>query len=310
MVYGDVIAVIGELSALAAALCWTISPVLYKVALSDAKPISANISRSISTTIFLLACLGLLGRLGDLATLPTDSLLLASLSGITGLCLGDTMYMLSLKLIGVSRTVPISCIYPLFTMLFAAMFLGERVTSFLLLGTVVIILGIWLVSQERTESSNVTRSVLYKGVFISLASAVVWSVSIIFMDHALELARSHSQLTVVDAALVVNTARMSTTALSFLGLSPFIDRQFLFTKLKRKTWIILASAGIIALGLGWVLLAVSLSLTEASRVVPISSVSPLFATLMGAFFLKEKVTLRIFVGSVLIVLGTSALFVV
>jgi len=296
---------IGELAALTAAFCWTISPVLYKVALSDAKPISANISRIISTTIFLFACLVVSGRLWDLATLPTDSLLLAGLSGIIGLCLGDTMYMLSLALIGVSRTVPISNIYPLFTMLFAAMFLGERVTSFLLLGAIVIILGIWLVSQERTESSDVTRGALYKGVFISLAAAVVWSVSIIFMDHALEF----SQLAAVDAALVVNMARMLTTSLLFLALSPFIDRRFLFMKLKRRTWIILASAGIIALGLGWVLLAVSLSFIEASRAVPISSVSPLFTTLIGAFFLKEKVTVKIFVGSVLVVLGTLALFV-
>jgi len=186
------------------------------------------------------------------------------------------------------------------------MFLGERVTSFLLLGTVVIIVGIWLISQERTGSSEVTRGALYKGVFIALASAIVWSVSIIFMDHALE----SSQLATIDAALVVNLARMATTSLLFLALSPLIDRRFLFMKLKRKTWIILASAGIIALGLGWVLLAVSLSFTEASRAVPISSVSPLFTTLIGAFFLKEKVTLRIFAGSVLIVLGTSALFVV
>lgn len=306
MVNLDVIAVIGEITALAAASCWTISPVLYKVALSDAKPISANISRSISTTIFLFACLGVSGRLGNLATLRTDSLLLAGLSGIIGLCLGDTMYMLGLTLIGVSRTVSISSVYPLFTMLFATMFLGERVTSFLLLGTAVIIVGIWLVSQERTGSSDVTRGDLYKGVFIALASAVVWSVSIIFMDHALE----SSQLAAVDAALVVNLARMSTTSLSFLALSPFIDQRFLFMKLKRKIWIILTSAGIIALGLGWVLLAVSLSYIEASRAVPISSVSPLFATLMGAFFLKERVTLRIFFGSALIVLGTSALFVV
>jgi len=306
MVNADVMVVIGELAALSAALCWTISPVLYKVALSDAKPISANISRSISTTIFLFACLGVSGKLWNLATLPTNSLLLAGLSGIIGLCLGDTMYMVSLKLIGVSRTVPISNIYPLFTMLFAAMFLGERITSFLLLGTVVIILGIWLVSQERTGSSDVTRGALYKGVFISLAAAVVWSVSIIFMDHALEF----SQLAAVDAALVVNMARMSMTTLLFLALSPFIDRRLLFMKLKRRTWIILASAGIIALGLGWVLLAVSLSYIESSRAVPISSVSPLFTTLIGAFLLKEKVTLRIFIGSVLIVLGTSALFIV
>jgi len=298
--------VIGEIAALAAAFCWTLSPVLYKVALSDAKPIPANISRIVSTTIFLFACLGVSGRLWNLATLGTDSLLLASLSGIVGLFLGDTMYMTSLALIGVSRAVPISCAYPLFTTLFAVLFLGEQVTSFLLLGTVVIIVGTWLVSQEKTESSNVTRNVLFKGVSIALATAIVWSVSITLMNHALELSKIASP---IDSAFAINTARMSATALAFLALSPFIDRRFRFMKLKRKTWIILALGGIVALGLGWFLLAVSLSQIEASRAVPISSVSPLFATLIGAFLLKEKVTVKIFVGSVLIVLGISMLFV-
>ena len=220
------------------------------------------------------------------------------------------MYMMSLALIGVSRAVPISCAYPLFTTFFAVLFLGEQVTFFLLLGTMVIIVGAWLVSQERTGSSSVTRSVLLKGVSIALATAIVWSVSIILMDHALELSQMVSKMAPIDSAFVVNTARMSATVLAFLALSPLIDRQFRFMKLKRKTWIILALGGIVALGLGWILLAVSLSQIEASRAVPISSVTPLFATLVGAFFLKEKVTVKIFVGSVLIVLGTLVVFVV
>lgn len=296
---------IGELAALAAAFCWTLSPVLYKVALSDAKPISANISRCVSTTIFLFVCLSLFGMLGNLATLRVDSLLLASFSGIVGLFLGDTMYMMSLVLIGVSRAVPISCVYPLFTTLFAVLFLGEQVTFFLLLGTVVIIVGAWLISQEKTGSSNVTRNVLFKGVSIALATAIVWSVSIIMMDHALKI----SQMASIDSAFVVNTVRVSATALALLAFSPLVDRQFRFMKLKRKTWILLAIGGIVALGLGWFLLAVSLSQIDASRAVPISSVSPLFAMLIGAFFLKEKVTVKIFVGAVLIVLGTSVIFV-
>ncbi|MCK4320450.1 EamA family transporter, partial [Candidatus Bathyarchaeota archaeon] len=71
----------GELAALGAALCWTVSAILYKVALSDAKPVSANISRCISTTVFFIACLGVTGRLQYLAALRVDSLLLAGLSG-------------------------------------------------------------------------------------------------------------------------------------------------------------------------------------------------------------------------------------
>jgi len=125
------------------------------------------------------------------------------------------------------------------------------------------------------------------------------------MNQALEF----SQMAAFDSAFVVNTARMAASTLLFLALSPFIDRRFHFMKLKRKTWIILALGGIVGLVFGWVLLAISLSYTEASRAVPISSVSPLFATLIEAFFLKERVTVRIFAGAVLIVLGISVMFI-
>jgi drug/metabolite transporter (DMT)-like permease len=300
-----VIGVIGELAALAAAFCWAISPVLYKMALSNAKPIPANVSRSISTTIFLFVYLGASGKLLNLVTLQMDSLILSILSGVVGLCLGDTMFMLSLELIGVSKTVPVVSAYPMFTAFFAVLFFNEPFTFLLLLGTMLIIVGIWLVSPERASSSDVTRRVLSKGVFISLSTALVWSLSIILMNQALEL----SQMAAFDSAFVVNTARMAASTLLFLAFSPFMDRRFHFMKLKRKTWIILALGGIVGLVFGWVLLAISLSYTEASRAVPISSVSPLFATLIGAFFLKEKVTVRIFMGAVLIVLGISVIFV-
>jgi len=296
----------GELAALGAALCWTVSAALYKVALSDAKPVSANISRCISTTVFFIACLGVTGRVQYLAALGVDSLVLAGLSGVIGLCVGDTLYMLSLKLIGVSRAVPVTCTYPLFTMLFAALFFSEQIALFVLLGAVLIIAGIWLISQGKGKLTGMVRSVLFKGVFVALATGVVWGVSIAFMDEALVL----SELAVLDAAFVVNTVRLSATTFSLLAIFPFFDRQFGFLKLKRRTWVILALGGIVALGLGWVLLAVSLLYIPASHAVPISSVSPLFATLFGAFLLKERVTTRIFVGSVFIVLGTSVLFIV
>ena len=129
----SVMDVIGELAALAAAFCWAISPVLYKMALSNAKPIPANVSRSISTTLFLFVYLGASGKLCHLATLRMDSLILAILSGVIGLCLGDTMFMLSLELIGVSKTVPIVSAYPMFTTFFAVLFFNEPFTSLLLL---------------------------------------------------------------------------------------------------------------------------------------------------------------------------------
>jgi len=297
---------IGEITALGAALCWALSAVLYKTALSDAKPVSANISRCISTTLFLIVCLVVAGKLQSLTTLPAYQMFLAGLSGAVGLCLGDTMYLLSLSLIGVSKAVPVTCTYPLFTMLFAALFLNEQITTFLLFGALLIVVGIQLISQEKSRSGILKRSVIFKGVFIALATAIIWGVSINLMNTALKF----SELATLDVAFAVNVVRMLSTTTLFLVLSPIIDRRFSFIRLKVKTWIVLALGGIVALGLGWTLLALSLLNIQSSRAVPISSVSPLFATFLGAVFLKEKVTVRVFVGSIFIVLGTFMLFVV
>jgi len=231
---------------------------------------------------------------------------LAGLSGAVGLCLGDTMYLLSLSLIGVSKAVPVTCTYPLFTMLFAALFLNEQITTFLLFGALLIVVGIQLISQEKSRSGILKRSVIFKGVFIALATAIIWGVSINLMNTALKF----SELATLDVAFAVNVVRMLSTTTLFLVLSPIIDRRFSFIRLKVKTWIVLALGGIVALGLGWTLLALSLLNIQSSRAVPISSVSPLFATFLGAVFLKEKVTLRVFVGSIFIVVGTFMLFVV
>ena len=296
---------IGEITALGAALCWTLSAVLYKTALSDAKPVSANIARCVSTSLFLIICLVVTGKLQSLTNLSTYQMFLAALSGAVGLCLGDTMYMISLSLIGVSRAVPVTCTYPLFTMLYAAVFLNEQITIFLLFGALLIVVGIQLISQEKTRSNSLKRSEVFRGVIIALATAMVWGVSISMMDHALKF----SEQATLDVAFTINVVRMLATALLLLTLSPLVDRKFRFTRLKIKTWIILALGGIVALVLGWTLLALSLLHIQASRAVPISSVSPLFATFLGAAFLKEKATLRVFVGSIIIVLGIFTLFV-
>jgi drug/metabolite transporter (DMT)-like permease len=55
---------IGEFAALGATICWTVSAILYKKALSKAKPISANIVRLVFTSMILVAFLVLINKFG------------------------------------------------------------------------------------------------------------------------------------------------------------------------------------------------------------------------------------------------------
>lgn len=296
---------IGEVAALGAAVSWTVSAVLYKKALMQAKPVSANIVRLTCTAIVLLALLVVLGKTEVVATMPQNVIAMASVSGVIGLGVGDTLYMMSLRDVGVARAVPITCIYPLFNLLWAVLWAGEAVTFPVVLGAVLIVLGVWLLSQaDQTAGLTVQKRVLHKGLALALATAIVWSVSITMMGMAVR------ETPDLDHALVINAVRVIAIAVSFLAISPIMDRGLGFLKMKRKTVATLIAGGIVALGLGWFFLSYSFVGTSQSRAVPISSTTPLFSTLASIVLLHEKVTVKNAVGSAIIVTGIFLIFLV
>jgi len=295
---------IGELAALGAAICWTVSAVLYKEALLKAKPISINIVRCVCTSMVLVACLVVVGKLGILMDLSLYAVVVACLSGVIGLGLGDTLYLVSLKLIGVARAVPLTCTYPLFSLLLAVFLQGERASLQVMFGTVAIVFGIWLVSQQGKTVSELRKKVLIMGVACALATAVVWAISIDLINTAVTLPEKQS----LDHALAVNTVRILAVAVFLLASAPVIDRKFGFLKMQRRTLVALISGGIVALALGWFLLTFSFLYIPQSQAVPISSTTPLFATISAMVFLREKVTAKNVAGSVVIVFGIFLIF--
>ena len=298
---------IGELAALGAAICWTVSAVLYKEALLNTKPIPANIMRCTCTSIVLIVCLAVIGKIGVLTSLPVYAAILTSVSGIIGLGFGDTLYMISLKLVGVARAVPITCTYPLFSILLAIFLQKEVVTLYVVLGAVAIVLGIWLLSrEEKTDVNNLRKKDLVKGAASALATAVIWSVSIAMINMAVALPETSS----LNYALAINTLRVLATAVFLLASAPITDRKFNFLKMQKGTLFALISGGIVALALGWFLLTISFLYIPESQAVPISSTSPLFAAIAGMIFLHEPVTAKIVAGSVIIVVGIFLIFMI
>lgn len=298
---------IGELAALGAALSWTVSAILYRQALRKAKPASANIVRCACTGTVLVMFLVVIGKSWVLTSLPADAVVLAFASGVIGLGFGDTLYMVSLDLVGVTRAVPITCTYPLFTLLWAVLLVGEPITLPVVLGAVAIVLGIWLLGHgESTVKDEKHGKNMTRGVVFALATAIIWSVSITMIDLAVTIPKTSD----LDHALAVNTLRVLAVALSLLVAAPVIDRNLGFLKMPRRTVAALVLGGIVALGLGWFFLTLSFMNTLESRAVPISSTTPLFSTLAGIVFLREKVTAKSVAGSIIIVIGIFLIFII
>ena len=297
---------IGELAALGSALCWTFSAVLYKKALAKTKPISANVVRCAGTSLILVLVFALIGKVYVFASLPAQVILLASVSGVIGLGLGDTLYMNSLEILGVARAVPITCTYPLFSLVWAYLFVGETITLPVVFGAVAIVLGIWLLTGEKKQSTNADdgwKKLRIKGFIIALATAIAWSVSISMINLAVKTTAGMEQ------AYAINTIRVLAVAIFLLFLIPFRNVKHFIKKMERKTMVMLLAGGLIAIGLGWFFLTASFIYIPEAQAVPISSVTPLFSALFGMVFLREKVTAKVAVGSAMIVAGIFLIFV-
>jgi drug/metabolite transporter, DME family len=297
---------IGEFAALGAAISWAIAPILYRKALNTVKPVTANIVRCATNAGVLFGVLLLLGDFGVLAALPTWVIVITVVSGIVGLGIGDTLYLYGLKQIGVSRAVPLAAAYPLFSLVWAVALLGHAFSLVALLGTLTILLGIWLLSSQKNETFSVSGKTAWLGVAACLATAVVWSVSITLMDWAV----TYSGVTTLSANYAIITLRIGAMALFLLALAPFIDRDHSFLKLSRKAVVLLCVGGLVANGIGWLLMNYSFQNMAGAQAVTISSTSPLFAAVAGFTLFRERATLKTIFGALAVVAGIVLIFII
>ncbi len=139
-----------------------------------------------------------------------------------------------------------------------------------------------------------------------LGTALVWSIGITMMDYAI----TYSAVAGLGASYAIVTVRIAAMALILLVLAPLIDRDRGFLKISRRGVILLCVGGLIANGLGWLLMNYSFQTSPESYVIPISSTSPLFATFAGFLLFQEKATVKTIVGAAAIVAGIVLLFLV
>ena len=297
--------ILGELAALGAAVSWAVAPIFYRRVLFSTKPISANIVRCASNAAVLAIILFASGKAGAITSLPLETIIAIVASGVIGLGIGDTLYMVALNSVGVARAVPLASTYPLFSLVWATFLLGEPARAVTVLGASVILLGIWLLSREKSNSAAETKSKLaLKGIVASLATAVAWSVSITLMNSAVTATNVNS----LDANYAVVTTRIAAISVFLLVFSPVLDRKHGFLKVKRNTLIELCVGGLVANGIGWLLMNYSfLNIIEA-QAVPISSTTPLFSAMAGFVLFHEKMSVSNTLGAIVVVAGIFLIF--
>jgi transporter family protein len=127
------------------ALLWGATPIMEKIGLARVDPLIGVTIRSAIVTAGLLMLTFLLGKGRALVELDGKSVLIFGASGIMAGLLGMWTYYMALKMEATSKIVPIAACYPLVTTLLSVLILKEGITLPRVIGTALIVSGIWLV---------------------------------------------------------------------------------------------------------------------------------------------------------------------
>lgn len=284
-----------ELCALGCALIWAINALILRTLAHGVAPATINAVRCGAAGIAFLVWLPFAAPLASLGLVPWTEWGLLLLSLTSGLVVGDTLYLVALREIGVSRAMPLSGTFPLSTLLFERLILGTPLEPSLLSGSLLVGVGVVLLAWGRTSKpasaharpeADTPPARLLRGVLCALAASLLWGLAVTLLKPAV------AHMTMVQA----NAARMPMVAML---LYVFVLRPAgqPFRGIPTRAWWLLIGSGLSGMGLGAWLFLTALSQIGPARAVTLTSASPVFGVLLAVVFLREKIDLRSLAGA-------------
>ncbi len=208
-----------------------------------------------------------------------------------------------IRLAGVARATSISGTSPLFAALLAILFLGEQVTSSILLGTAAVAVGLALVMSQRgaflaTQTQEVQGSRIGRmavGLLCAVAGAAAYGTGHVIARHV---------VTRAAPAPVTATYTLFFGMLFLFVISvPHLNREL---QVPRSALIMMALAGVCS-SFGIFLMLNALARAPVMLASPIVATYPLIAMTFSHIFLQrlEQVTLRMVLGAILVAAGIT-----
>jgi len=287
---------LGIVAGLASAFTWAATTVMIRTQSGRIDAISINAYRSLIAALFFAAgsvALGKLPAFGEL-TLTSSAALAAAL--VMGFIVGDTLFFRAITEVGVSVAMPIAMSYPLYVLVVAYFFLGEHITIFTAIGTVLVVGGTIIVALSAPKAARGAPRSGRLGIILAIGAALGWTFSTIFLRIGVQS---------VDV-FVAGTFRLSLTALILLVWRTVWMEVPPYRNYGGWAMIVLTVAGVIGTGLGSVFYLTAVQQAGATLAATVASAAPLFATPISVVFLGEKLSGRNIIGMLMCVAGVWA----
>lgn len=333
----------GVVYGLTAAIIYACANTLMASQASRVDSLSISVIRICSGLLFFAAAVFVLGIQDDIGRMGAWEIGQIMLAGFLGVALGETLYVASVSALGMTRAfTTILALYNLNAYLLSVIFLGESVRWQVAIGSVLVLLGVYLVAlygRGDRRALNIgawvrQRSLRHRPPIAGESGAAAGT------DAAPPKARPVPEIRLpilgrikpglgvggilalatglvwaiaavwfrsvgkdVDAAAVA-ALRLPLSVL-LLSAAAWAQPETALRRraITRRSWAILLLSGLIGIGVGSIFFFTALQELGAGRTVVLFSTSPLWALPLGAIFLREEITVWVAVGTVIAVGG-------
>ncbi|MBI4498799.1 MAG: DMT family transporter [Chloroflexi bacterium] len=289
----------GEISALGSAFLWAANGALLRSQAGRIPALALNAIQYLCASAVLLVFLLPLGYVGQALHLGGGLLLYLAGSALVGMAGGDTLYIHSLRLIGIARAFPLSnSLYVLFTFAVAATFLREPVGWAEAAGGALVVAGMSCLALaqggvEQTMPSGRTGPL--QGLLASAGAAACWTISIFLLKVL---------LVEVDI-LTANALRLPLVALTLLTVAWLGGAGPRRKDFNGYSLALVGAAGVLGITLGSLAFLFAVQVAGAAKTAVLASSSPLFAVLLSLVFYRREVTRSVVLGTALCVAGIA-----
>ncbi len=291
---------LGELSALLTACCWSGSSLAFAAATQRAGVFQVNTTRLILALTYLFL---LTGAAQLSLKLSMTQIAYLSLSGIIGLALGDSFLFRAYQEIGARVTMLIMSLAPAIAAVLAYALLGETLSALGVLGIVITMVGIGIVVLERSRTSPSAMSYSVLGIVLALLAATGQGAGLVFAKMAFREGEVNG--------FVATAVRIAASLVLLLPVAA-VTRRYespatMFAK-DRKAFYLTATGSVLGPFLGITFSLVAIEHTKIGIAATIMATVPILMMPLVRFLYKERLTWRAIVGALVTVVGVGVLF--
>lgn len=284
----------GETLAIANAVIWAYSVILFKMSGKEISPVALNIFK-ITIGVVLMLIVSLFMPYPLFPKLGWQAYTILATSGILGIALSDTLFFRTLNILGASRCAIVECLYSPFVILFSFIFLGERLTFVSSIGAVLVVSSLFLLSGEGRKD-KIDQKALMSGIIAGILSMSTMGFAIVIVKPVLMV------LPVVWVAM----ARMffGVIALSIFSFFQSDRKKTWGLFFPQKIWKIALPACFLGSFITMLLWVGSFKFATANIAAILTQLNIVFTVFFAWIILKEPITKRKIISVILAIFGS------